>query len=354
MFRRVYTAIASLNPNRETRSMTFTSQRRAIVLCATVLVGSGSIALLSDTQPAYSARGESVLNYQPHLIIRAESEECAQCHEHAVNSWTESTHKITYDGLHDDDRALEIVKKMGGRSIKRSKDCVQCHYTISAKVEGGRTSTTMGVSCQRCHGAAQNWLEPHQNTNVDKAARRKAAEDKGMYPTHKIYEMAAACYQCHTVLHEKLVNAGDHNAGSEFELVAWSQGEVRHDFLPKSKEAVFREHPPLYLEKLFVMGKLVGLEWSYLGLTEVTVEGVFKSAMIERVNAARTELSNLGSAGIDALMATVPKPEDLDSAGAKAASHSIGAYAMQLSDSNFGDFDFGNAATQLPSKNEYK
>ena len=49
---------------------------------------------------------------------------------------------------------------------------------------------------------------------------------------HNIYLIARQCYDCHTVPNERLVNVGGHLAGSQdFELVAWSQGMVRHNFL---------------------------------------------------------------------------------------------------------------------------
>ena len=48
----------------------------------------------------------------------------------------------------------------------------------------------------------------------------------------QLYEVMANCYQCHTVPHEDLVNRGLHSTGNgNFELVEWSQGSIRHNFL---------------------------------------------------------------------------------------------------------------------------
>ena len=47
-----------------------------------------------------------------------------------------------------------------------------------------------------------------------------------------VYLLAQSCYRCHTVPDERLVNVGGHHAGSlDFELVSWSQGTVRHNFV---------------------------------------------------------------------------------------------------------------------------
>ena len=54
-----------------------------------------------------------------------------------------------------------------------------------------------------------------------------------------LYRLAKNCYSCHVVPQEDLVNKGGHPAGSAFELVSWSQGEVRHNtWHSKGKENV--------------------------------------------------------------------------------------------------------------------
>ena len=52
-----------------------------------------------------------------------------------------------------------------------------------------------------------------------------------------IHSLASNCMDCHIVNNEKLVAAG-HKAASNFELVSWSGGEVRHNFfMDKSTNA---------------------------------------------------------------------------------------------------------------------
>ena len=175
----------------------------------------------------------------PAKIIGAD--QCAKCHQPEVQQWMQTPHFATFETLHRLPRAKEIADKLGLQSIKRNDVCTQCHYT--KQVEDGRERVVAGVSCESCHGGARDWVALHNDyggPGVTKAAesaehRAKRVADsvaKGMNNPHNIYLIARQCYDCHTVPNEKLVNVGGHLAGSQdFELVAWSQGMVRHNFV---------------------------------------------------------------------------------------------------------------------------
>ena len=255
---------------------------------------------------------EPVHNYDPSRIIENEAENCAQCHEKTVEAWSQSTHKITFDELHTRDTAKTILESLGERgSIKRNAECAQCHYTRHADEPGGRASTIMGVSCQRCHGAGIDWVDIHQDEEKypDKVERLKLAEEAGMRPTYNVYKLASSCFQCHTVPREKLVNGGEHPAGSQdFDLVAWTHGEVRHNFLPRPEDKN-REDSIERKRLLYVMGKVLDLEYSLRGLSVATQDGVYLTAMSERVERVYDDIGDLGVGGseIDAILAAVPK-----------------------------------------------
>lgn len=329
--------------------------RRAAILSAVpCAIVAAQLIASNATNVTFAAQGETVLNYAPHLIIEDEAAQCAQCHERAVEAWSQSTHKKTYDELHLRERAAEIVEKMGGRSIRRSEECVQCHYTMAAKTEGGRAKAVMGVSCQRCHGEAKAWLEIHQNTDRDKAERLQEAEENGMRPTYNIHQLASSCFQCHTVPREGLVNTGGHVAGSDFELVSWSQGEVRHNFLPLPDEAANRESTKEALQLLFVMGKILDLEFSLRGLANATTDGDFATAMIARVEKARDGIKalGLGIGEIDTILGAVPAElEPGNSEVCTAAAETIGELAQKIES---GKPDLSAVNGQLPSPDSYK
>ena len=133
-----------------------------------------------------------------------------------------------------------LADRLGLRSIKREGMCVDCHYT--QQEQGRRMRVVAGVSCESCHGAAADWLAIHADyggehvtkemeTPEHRARRLRESIARGMNNPHNVYLIARQCYDCHTVPNERLVNVGGHAAGSEkFELVAWSQGAVRHSF----------------------------------------------------------------------------------------------------------------------------
>ena len=262
--------------------------------------------------PLANGATDDVLTYEPHKIIEDEKGKCEQCHEKAVSAWSESTHKKTFDELHLREEATKILERLGSTgSIRRNDECVQCHYTQTATEAGGRPKTVMGVSCQRCHGGAVDWLDVHQNAdlNPERKDRLAKAEAAGMRLTDDIYTLAMNCFQCHTVPREDLVNKGEHPAGSDFELVAWANGEVRHNFLnddPKlRKEQATNQAPDKETMALFyVVGKALDLEFGLRGLAKATGEGTYLTAMGARAQNAYDALKGLG--GMDSVLSQVP------------------------------------------------
>ena len=74
------------------------------------------------------------------------------------------------------------------------------------------------------------WGEGKSESPADREKRLSAAAAKGMIHSEMTYDIAKNCFGCHTVPNEKLVNVGQHKAGSDFDLVSWAGGEVRHNY----------------------------------------------------------------------------------------------------------------------------
>ncbi len=71
---------------------------------------------------------------------------------------------------------------------------------------------------------------------------------------------------------EKLVNVGGHVAGSaNFELVAWSQGKVRHNFV-RTDGKVNDPSPIERTRLMFLAGMIADLEFSLRATAEATVK----------------------------------------------------------------------------------
>lgn len=233
------------------------------------------------------------------------SDECAKCHENEVKQWMQTPHFATFEELHRKPRAKEIADKLNVSSIKRNKVCTQCHYTL--QTQEGRERVVAGVSCESCHGGALSWLKLHADYGGEKvtremetpAHREKRVADsiaQGMNNPHNVYLIARQCYDCHTVPNEKLVNVGGHLAGSaEFELVAWSQGKVRHNF-KRTSGKVNAPATPEELRKLYVVGVMTDLEYSLRAVamaTEKASFGVTSAQRAARMKKRLTELQKL-------------------------------------------------------------
>jgi hypothetical protein len=108
-----------------------------------------------------------------------------------------------------------------------------------------------------------------------------------------LYLVARSCFQCHTVPNEDLVNIGQHQAGSaEFELVSWSQGKVRHNFLRTNyvnNAASDRER----LRVMYVVGLMTDLEFSLRATARATHKANFGVTSAKRAYAVRRRLAEM-------------------------------------------------------------
>ncbi len=279
--------------------------RMMVVLVVLAVVWAGEVGAqrMSESEEAEWAA----------LIVGPENteDECANCHTLEHEAWQTTRHYATFKDRHRSDEAKEILTNLGERSMKRISTCRQCHYTSRAD-DSGRVRAAWGVSCESCHGAARNWLEVHNRPGGDPAAdamewgdgrletpearsqRLTAAAAKGMLHPARLYDVATNCFGCHTVPDEHLVNVGKHHPGKPFDLVARTQGEVRHNFLSSSGSP---KNPPAdaaELRRLYVVGAAVDLEFSLRNLASVSERGGdYHQAMVERVGAARKKLGSI-------------------------------------------------------------
>jgi hypothetical protein len=175
--------------------------------------------------------------------------------------------------------------------MKAESLCVKCHYT-SQQAAGDTIRAISGVSCESCHAAATDWNKAH--SNKDDPERLIKAEKLGLIRPGNYYAVAANCFSCHTVPEEKLVNVGGHTAGSDFELVAWLQGEIRHNFQKAPK--INAETPPPARRMLYVVGRVLDLEYGLRGLATATEPGNFAESMTKRVVAAKGKLKEVQDA----------------------------------------------------------
>ncbi len=225
------------------------------------------------------------------------SEACAKCHVNEIQVWKQTPHFQTFDELGRRPKAQEICSKLGLRSVKRSEVCIDCHFTVQAS--NGKNKPVSGISCESCHGAAKDWVTVHndyggptmtkETESFEHASLRlEESLDLGMNNTRDLYSIASNCLNCHTVPNEELVNVGGHKATSdEFELVSWSQGQVRHNFLGNSGQSN-SVSSPARIRVMFVVGLIADLEFSTRATAKATSRSTYGTQVANR--AARTAM----------------------------------------------------------------
>jgi len=230
---------------------------------------------------------------------------CAECHEKSEESWLKTRHNAIFKETHLSDEGKAIARRMGIESMKApDSNCAGCHYTVAESE--GTLKVISGVSCESCHGAAADWLVRHSGfsgkeeadeTAAEKEARWADSEAAGMIRPSDIYALALNCYGCHVMPKEKLVNVGEHSSGSEFELVAWSQGEVRHNvwYTEANEEASTERRRQLYLA-----GQLAEMDTALraLGFASIAIKpgSAYAPAMAQRVTDAMQSLEQIDAA----------------------------------------------------------
>ena len=222
---------------------------------------------------------------------------CAECHKQEVEAWKGTHHFRTFREMPRHTEANEIAEKMGMRRIKSESLCLNCHFTVQRK--NNKEEPISGISCESCHGAGQDWIKVHSGfsgkkeqteTKAEEEARWKLADSKGMIRPRSLYQLAKNCYGCHVVPQEDLVNKGGHRAGSDFELVSWSQGEVLHNtWYSKGKDNV----PASAARKrmLYLVGLGVELETALRAVGKATVRKPYAFEMAARADRARKQLA---------------------------------------------------------------
>ena len=271
-----------------------TSQQLTCVCLATV----AAVVCGSRASAAPTAEERRTLEQDPAKILGSDT--CMKCHGNAFEVWKGTPHYATFRTLHRDPRAKEIAHNMGLRSIKRGGICTDCHYT-SQVAQAGQHRAIEGISCESCHGAAKDWIAVHRDygglqvrqeteTAEHKRWRREQSIAAGMNNPTNLYLIARNCYDCHTVPNEKLVNIGGHQAGSlDFELVAWSQGAVRHNFLRTHGQANAVSETER-LRVMYVVGVLTDIEYALRATATATQRGKFAVVNANRVANMRQKL----------------------------------------------------------------
>lgn len=256
-----------------------------------------------------------------------------ECHEAELEVWENSPHNASFDKFDDPSDELAekvdaILSAIGEEDMTESPVCTNCHFTMIQESIDEEPFADSGPSCESCHGKGSGFLDAHNNQDVDYHQRMTKSESLGMIrPTMK-FEIASNCNGCHAMARPevdgstiaKMLDAG-HPIKTDFELVKYSQGSVRHRFY-EPDTSINAKMTPQELSNLYVEGKIAQLLAAHKGLQK-NANAKYTSAMQIRFDDAKQALANInGSAGfianpsLGSAKALVKSLKDVDLTGA--------------------------------------
>lgn len=168
----------------------------------------------------------------PKKFLGAQSCSSSSCHGGGGNNQDQFTVWFRQDYHHERPVALLETRRSAviAENLKisdptRDERCTVCHEplrTVSADRLSKEVNVAEGVSCENCHGPAENWLRGHTRHDWTTADRTAA----GMRDLRNLYVRANACVACHQNVDFDLRRAG--HPELLFELDGQCVSEPRH------------------------------------------------------------------------------------------------------------------------------
>ncbi len=283
------------------------------------------------------------------------AKKCQECHDQEYEVWKNSPHFATFKTMHKKDEAKKIIDAVGEKSMKRSDDCVICHYTQVQKSEGDKAKVKSGPSCESCHGASSSWRAIHNDyggpkvkaadeTPEHRKMRLAESEANGMIASRMVFRIASSCMACHGLANDaisadtlgKMLESG-HPIEPDFEIVKYSQGDIRHRFVPPDV-TVNSKMDAASTARLFLGGQAAAL------VAATRVKGKVDNADF---NSAQDKRIATATAALNAVKGSIPEAAALlsDPSEMKALAFEAALQGKDLS---------GSVAQLLPDPSSYK
>jgi hypothetical protein len=122
-------------------------------------------------------------------------------------------------------RAKQIAVALQIKDPAADARCTVCHaplHEVPENLRGDDFKISEGVSCESCHGPAENWIRSHTRHDYTRADRTTA----GMRDLQNLYVRANTCVACHQNLDADILKAG--HPELIFELDGQSVAEPKH------------------------------------------------------------------------------------------------------------------------------
>jgi len=122
-------------------------------------------------------------------------------------------------------RSKQIADALEIKDPATDARCTSCHAPlrqVPENLRGENFKVSEGVSCESCHGPAENWLRAHTRKDYTRADRTAA----GMRDLENLYVRANTCVACHQKVDADILKAG--HPELIFELDGQSVAEPKH------------------------------------------------------------------------------------------------------------------------------
>lgn len=122
-------------------------------------------------------------------------------------------------------RSKQIADALEIKDPTADARCTSCHaplHDVPENLRGESFKVSEGVSCESCHGPAENWLRSHTRHDFTRADRAAA----GMRDLQNLYVRANTCVACHQNVGNDILKAG--HPELIFELDGQSVAEPKH------------------------------------------------------------------------------------------------------------------------------
>ncbi|HEV7403427.1 MAG TPA: multiheme c-type cytochrome [Chthoniobacteraceae bacterium] len=122
-------------------------------------------------------------------------------------------------------RSTRIGESLGITDVTKDARCTVCHspqQSLALERFAAGAKPAQGVSCESCHGAAENWLRFHTRLDITHDQRVGA----GLREVKSLYARSNVCVACHLNIDQQLVTAG--HPELMFEMDGQTRAEPPH------------------------------------------------------------------------------------------------------------------------------
>lgn len=183
----------------------FCRERRRCFLCGILAIGGLQTAALAEQTDSTAPAPR---------FLGSQSCSSSSCHGGASEKSDQYTIWSTHDFHHarpyatlETARSERLAEVLKIGNAAQSPRCTVCHApfaTVPGERLGHDAKATEGVSCETCHGPAENWIRSHTRPDYTHADRVAA----GMRDLKSLYVRANTCVACHQNIDPEIRAAG--------------------------------------------------------------------------------------------------------------------------------------------------